>query len=85
MSCCNYPFPVELEFEWSKHKDSLLAYMEGVHWGVKGVVMNDVGHPIPNATVSIEGRRKNVKTTVMGEYWRILLPGHYKIIINAHG
>ena len=37
--------------EWLNNKESLLKYMEATHLGVKGVVVDEDGQPIPGATV----------------------------------
>lgn len=57
--------------------------MQQSHIGIKGIVMSkSTGRPIPNATVSILGRQNQVNTTKNGEYWKILLPGVYKLRVN---
>uniref|UniRef100_A0A914PS24 Carboxypeptidase regulatory-like domain-containing protein n=1 Tax=Panagrolaimus davidi TaxID=227884 RepID=A0A914PS24_9BILA len=54
-----------------------------VHRGVKGIVSDANGNPLGNATIRIaEGSitgGKNITTTSLGEYWRILSPGNYKV------
>ena len=37
LSCCKYPMASELPQEWANNKESLLAFMEQVHMGVKGM------------------------------------------------
>ena len=37
------------------------------------------GQPVEGAAVRIRGRNKDVLTTKSGEYWRVLVPGRYRI------
>ncbi|XP_060880533.1 carboxypeptidase D-like isoform X3 [Metopolophium dirhodum] len=86
MSCCKYPPASFLESHWKDHLKPLLTWMEQAHRGVKGFVTNQItGKPIPNATVSLTDRENHINTTVNGEYWKILLPGVYKLRVNAIG
>ena len=41
--------------------------------------------PVPNAYVFVEGIDKNITSTERGEYWRLLVPGTYKIQSFADG
>lgn len=62
---------------------SLLSWMKQAHRGIKGIVTSQVtGKPIPNAIISISGRQNTLNTTNKGEYWKILLPGVYKLIVS---
>lgn len=57
--------------------------MQQAHRGVKGLVTNQItGKPIPNATVSLTDRENYISTTVNGEYWKVLLPGVYKLRVS---
>ncbi len=52
--------------------------------GIKGVVQDTQGNPIPNAEVKVVGRDHPVFTTSQGEYWRLLMPGKtYTIQVRA--
>uniref|UniRef100_A0A914I059 Peptidase M14 carboxypeptidase A domain-containing protein n=1 Tax=Globodera rostochiensis TaxID=31243 RepID=A0A914I059_GLORO len=55
-----------------------------VHGGVKGVVRDERNKPIGHAMIGIVsgGRGKNVTTTTLGEYWRLLPPGNYTLQIS---
>ena len=39
----------------------MLAFLETVQGGVKGVVVDQQGNPVSRATVEVEGREKNVR------------------------
>lgn len=81
MGCFKFPLDSMVPKLWNEHKYSLLAYLEMVQRGVKGIVRDENSNPIGNATVAIlgGGSGKNVTTTAAGEYWRILAPGEYKV------
>ncbi|KAF5285144.1 hypothetical protein FQA39_LY16833 [Lamprigera yunnana] len=85
VSCCKYPYAAQLPNEWKLNKESLLAFMESTHWGVKGLVTNENGEPILDADVVVEGISHNVTTSNKGEYWRLLVPGVYQIYATAYG
>ncbi|XP_022167083.1 carboxypeptidase D-like isoform X3 [Myzus persicae] len=86
MSCCKYPPASFLESHWKDHLKPLLTWVQQAQRGIKGIVTNRItGKPIPNATVSLTDRENYVNTTVHGEYWKILLPGVYKLRVNATG
>lgn len=55
------------------------------HMGVTGQILDfDTGLPITNANLSIVGRNMPFwSTTNTGEFWRILLPGNYKIRVST--
>merc|ERR1712032_1074581 len=44
-----------------------------------GVVSDASGEPVEAAHIQIQGREKDVLTTEMGEYWRVLAPGTYTL------
>lgn len=57
--------------------------MQQAQRGIKGIVTNHItGEPIPKATISLTDRENYVNTTVNGEYWKILLPGVYKLRVS---
>lgn len=85
LSCCKYPRAETMPDEWRKNKESLLAFMESSHWGVKGVVTDSKGAPISLAEVAVEGIAHNVTTSKRGEFWRLLVPGTYSLQVSASG
>lgn len=53
--------------------------------GVKGIVKDLSSKlPIVGAVVEVVGRRHSTKTTALGEYWRILLPGDYVLKVCVY-
>ncbi|OWF53104.1 carboxypeptidase D-like isoform X2 [Mizuhopecten yessoensis] len=86
LSCCKYPYEKELEKEWTNNKESLMAYMEEVHKGVKGFVRDsETNTGIPNAVIMVARIDHNVTTAGYGDYWRLLVPGTYTLSAVAEG
>ncbi len=81
LSCCKYPKGSDLSSFWKANKEPLIAYMQQVHMGVKGVVRYNTGKTVGNTVVTVVGNEKTTLTTSTGEYWRLLLPGKYVISI----
>ncbi|XP_065213969.1 carboxypeptidase D-like [Planococcus citri] len=85
LSCCKYPPHEDLPDYWKNNKESLLAYIEASHMGIKGFVADKSGYFIPKATVIVEGINHNVSTNEKGEYWRLLVNGTYNVYAVAPG
>jgi hypothetical protein len=57
-----------------------------IHKGVKGFVFDsETKKPISNATIEVEGNTNILKTYLDGDYWRLLAPGVYKLIVKYPG
>lgn len=50
-----------------------------------GLVVDKHGNGIPHAEVEVKGITKKVNTTERGEYWRLLVPGTYSVVVHAWG
>ncbi|KAI7800654.1 carboxypeptidase D [Triplophysa rosa] len=86
LSCCKYPPSSRLRTEWDNNRESLLAYMEKIHIGVRGnVIAARNGAPLSDAVIMVAGINHNVSTARFGEYYRLLLPGTYNITAIAPG
>lgn len=61
---------------------SLVKFLAEAHRGVHGFVMDENGNPIEKASLKVKGRDVGFQTTKYGEFWRILLPGIYKLEVR---
>jgi len=85
IGCTKYPRHEQLESFWKDNKQSLLLYMESVHMGFKGFVLDSEGKPVSNATIHVEGIDHDVVSASDGDYWRLLAPGRYTVTVTATG
>ncbi|XP_071039016.1 carboxypeptidase D [Parasteatoda tepidariorum] len=86
LSCCKYPKFSNISDEWENNKEALLSFMEQIHIGVKGkVVDSETKESIKQAFVTVISIDHNVTTTETGHYWRLLLPGIYNVQYSAYG
>ncbi|XP_048864949.1 carboxypeptidase M-like [Brienomyrus brachyistius] len=87
LSCCKYPSEKMLPGLWAENKAALLAYMQQIHLGVKGQVLDANRLPVANALVEVLGRKNQYpfKTNHNGEFYRLLLPGNYTLKVTVEG
>lgn len=87
ISCCKFPPETQLPALWEANRGALLAFMQQVHLGVKGVVMDSSGKLLSHAVVEVLGRKNmcSFQSDVNGEYFRLLLPGTYKLTVTMQG
>ncbi|CAG9126421.1 unnamed protein product [Plutella xylostella] len=70
---------------WRDNMPALLAFIDEVHNGVSGFVHSHIGHPLPDANITVEGIEHSVRTAKHGDYWRLLLPGTYNVTASKRG
>ncbi|KAI7793565.1 putative adipocyte enhancer-binding protein 1, partial [Triplophysa rosa] len=85
LGCDKFPHESELAMEWENNREALLAFIEQVRRGIKGVVRDVDGNLLANATISVEGIKHDIKTAPTGDYWRLLNPGEYRVTARADG
>uniref|UniRef100_A0A3Q3WXZ1 Peptidase M14 domain-containing protein n=1 Tax=Mola mola TaxID=94237 RepID=A0A3Q3WXZ1_MOLML len=85
LGCDKFPHQSELAQEWEKNREAMIIFMEQVHRGIRGIVKDQQGNAIANATVSVEGINHDVTTAPTGDYWRLLNPGEYRVTARAEG
>ena len=60
-----------------------------VHRGVKGVVVDQSGRHLESAAVLVTNSSgpegKNVTTSSRGEFWKLLVPGQYRLTAQVGG
>lgn len=79
LGCCKYPRGDLLPDLWEDNKVAMLKYLGEANRGVRGLIRDEFGNPVPNASVRVKGRDFGSKSTQLGEYWRVLLPGVYTL------
>nr|XP_046269780.1 probable carboxypeptidase X1 isoform X1 [Scatophagus argus] len=86
LSCDKFPHASELPIEWENNKESLLVYMEQVHRGIKGVVRDkQTKQGIADAIIKVEDHNHDIRSAADGDYWRLLNPGEYQVVVWAEG
>ncbi|KAM8887323.1 uncharacterized protein aebp1b [Spinachia spinachia] len=85
LGCDKFPHQSELADEWEKNREAMIIFMEQVNRGIRGIVKDQQGNPIANATVSVDGINHDVTTATTGDYWRLLNPGEYRVTARAEG
>ncbi|MEE6468602.1 hypothetical protein FKM82_008326 [Ascaphus truei] len=86
LGCIKYPVASELPDYWQSNHRSLLQFIQQVHRGVKGFVLDATdGRGILNATITVADIDHTVTSDKVGDYWRLLVPGVYKITTSARG
>ena len=83
--CTKFPYARELPRIWKENKQSLLDYIARVHMGVTGFVLDEKRQPISGASITVEGRENvsPVTSAKDGDYWRLLVPGHYRVTAHS--
>jgi hypothetical protein len=86
LSDIKWPNETTLPGYWEDNRESMLAYMETIHSGVRGVVTDAVtGEPVW-CKVSVAGNSQPVFTDAdVGDYHRMLMPETYDLIFSAPG
>lgn len=85
LGCDKYPKADELESYWSDNREALVKYIEQVHRGIFGFIRSSIGHPIENARITVENHTMVTYTSKDGDFFKLLLPGKYKILVEADG
>jgi hypothetical protein len=75
------PLDNELDQYWQVNREALFAYMDLVRTlGVRGTVTDAQGNPVERATVHVREFNSTVTSDAQGEYYRLLLPGRYRVL-----
>ncbi|XP_068913487.1 carboxypeptidase D isoform X2 [Tenebrio molitor] len=85
VSCCKYPPAHELPKYWEDNRMSLIKFLAEAHRGIHGFVMDEHGNPVEKASLKMKSRDVGFQSTKYGEFWRILMPGMYKLEVYADG
>ncbi|KAL1450882.1 hypothetical protein WDU94_003194 [Cyamophila willieti] len=85
ISCCRYPAPELIAQHWKENQNPLLSWLQQVHRGIKGFVLDETGARLANVSISLAYRNVSFISSSRGEYWRVLLPGAYYIEASKDG
>uniref|UniRef100_A0A914VYZ8 Peptidase M14 carboxypeptidase A domain-containing protein n=1 Tax=Plectus sambesii TaxID=2011161 RepID=A0A914VYZ8_9BILA len=94
LSCEKFPPADALPTLWEDNKNALLNFLWQAQTGVKGIVKDaTTGTPIADAVIWIKNVTSNesfviqhpVTTAAGGDYWRLLTPGKFEVIVQAEG
>lgn len=83
--CWKFPLAEKLESIWNANKPALISYMEQVHSGVAGFVKDSAGKGLSGAVIEVDGRDHPISSVKDGDYWRLLVPGTYSIVVTSEG
>ncbi len=86
VSNTKWPASNTLSGHWDDNRESMLAYLERVHEGVRGIVTDATTGAALAATVTVDGNGFPTYTDpALGDYHRVLLPGTYTLEVSATG
>lgn len=92
LSCEKFPNAKQLSQFWKDNEKALIEFIWKVHSGIKGIVQDaETGEPIPEAVVWIRNStdiapvKHPVTTWISGDYFRLLTPGRYQVLVSASG
>tara|TARA_B110000467_G_scaffold56926_1_gene52155 strand:+ start:187 stop:2181 length:1995 start_codon:yes stop_codon:yes gene_type:complete len=81
-----WPNSDQLPGLWEEHREPMIAYIEQVHKGIRGVILDSESSMPLNATILVEGIEHNIFTdSENGDYYRLLTPGTYTITAQSFG
>ncbi|XP_023341961.1 carboxypeptidase E [Eurytemora carolleeae] len=99
LGCEKYPSADSLQGEWEDNKKSLIEFIWTAHSGLKGMITDaETKKGIRGAVIHTRNitridrfKRRNddidhdVTSARGGDYWRLIAPGEYEIIVQAEG
>ena len=83
LGCDKYPKLDELPKYWNENRVALVDFIFEVHKSLHGFILNTDGSPVADALIQVEGVDHSVRSNVDGDYWRLLAPGNYTIIVST--
>jgi len=87
LGCVKYPEHSQLPEYWEDNKEALLTYIEQVHSGIKGFVLDQqTGLPLgPGVRIQVDEVDHDVVSGSGGDYFRLLVPGEYTVSAIKEG
>lgn len=81
IGCCITPPASELDTIWDENKNSLIEFTKAANMGIRGLVTYRNGLPAPFLSIQFDSREPIFKTTELGEFYAMLLPGTYNMTV----
>ncbi len=86
VSNTKWPATSTLTAFWNENRESLMHYAKTARYGVNGVVTDAVSGLPVDATVTVTGNAKTVRTDpAHGDYYKLLATGTYQLSFSAPG
>ncbi|XP_053952079.1 carboxypeptidase D isoform X2 [Anastrepha ludens] len=85
LGCDKFPMAEELPKYWHDNRESLLKFIEQVHYAVHGTVRSSIGSHIAGAAIRLDDAKHPSFSGAYGDYWKLALPGRHNITIIADG
>ncbi|KAH6943648.1 hypothetical protein HPB50_025032 [Hyalomma asiaticum] len=85
IGCCKYDDPRSLRGHFEQTYGPLLKLLRMADRGVRGTITNRRGEPVAGALLAINNRTVGFRSNQFGEFWRILVPGFYMLLVSADG
>ena len=82
VSCLHFPSEKDIQGIWRAHSQSMVSFISAAQRGISGLILDRDNRPIYNASVQIAGRNPFFSTTELGEFWILVPPGHYMLIVG---
>jgi len=87
VSDVKYPAASTLPGFWNQNKEAMLAYLEQVHTGIRGLVTDSSTGQGLQAQITVTGRDgiSMRSDPTFGNYYRLLRPGRYTVLVSKDG
>jgi len=93
LGCRKFPPGKDLFGLWKDNKNALINFMWQTHIGIKGLIRDDDGNPIFNATIKVyqwvnkhfQYIDHDITSNSGGDYYRLLADGSYAIQVKKSG
>lgn len=84
--CTKYPPASQLGDIWNANREAMYAFINEVHKGVKGFVLDAARNPIEGASIGlVPSTGRAVRAAKDGDFWRLLASGTYTVSASAPG
>ena len=81
IGCCLLPPASELPKIWDDNRNALIEFARSANTGIRGLIKYQNGQPARYISIQFDSREPIFKTSELGEYYAILLPGIYNMTL----